>query len=327
MESELTGLNKQLVELRRMNKILISMLLALALSVPSISLAQNEIVSSQFTIQFVDSQEAGYEAKLAIDNDPATMWASAWVASNPPFPHEIVLNLNGSYLLWGLGYLARQDGLPNGNVAQFEVFGSNDGSTFFPLSTGTFINTMDLQMNTFTIPTYARFVKFRALNSVPESVGDRTSAVAAEIKIYKYNGVTDKVKPGEAFIAQATHDGSCTVGYRLYANDVVIGTQPVSALSNGIIQIPGMLKITGYYQLKISAYTMDMCGITADEKFSESIIVSVEQMLSTPGIPSILKGTPPTPVTDLFPPAPVGAKPATPPTPQPRVFTVPPAKK
>lgn len=301
-------------------KVLTTLVLLL---IPALVYAQNEIPNSNFTVQFVDSQEVGYEAKLAIDNDPATMWASAWVASNPPFPHEIVLNLNNSYLLYGIGYLARQDGLSNGNVGRYEVFGSNDGMTFFPLSTGTFVNTMNLQMNTFPIPTYARFVKFRGLDVVPESP-DLTTIVAAELKVYSFNGISFKVRPGEPWIASATHDGSCTVGYRLYANDVQISSAPVSSLSGNTIQLPGVLKDFGFYQIKISAYTMNMCNITADEKFSESVVLSVENTLSAPGIPTLsLPGIPmPPPIPPATPTAvPTGAQP------KPRVFTIPPAPR
>lgn len=296
--------------------------------------AQNEIPNSQLTVQFVDSQEVGFESKLAIDNDPSTMWATEWVASHPTFPHEIIINLNGSSLLYSLGYLARQDGIPNGNAGQYEISLSNDGQTFTQITTGTFVNTMQLQTVVFPVPTYARFVKFRVLNSVPESAlnGDSTALVAAEIKLYKYNGTTFSVRPGEPWLASATHDGACTVGYRLYANDVVISTVPVANLINGMIQLPGSLKELGYYQIKVSAYTANMCGITSDEKFSETVALVVENTLSTPGLPQISKGPfGPTPVPTpppVDPNAPVTtAKPTVQPQPKPRVFQIPPARK
>lgn len=314
-----------------MNRIVL--ITSLLLTIASSARAQNEIMNAGFTITFVDSQEQGYEARLAIDNDPATMWTTAWIASHPPFPHEIVIQMGGaSYLMYGLGYLARQDGIPNGNLKDFEISLSQDGMNFTVISKGSFVNTMDLQMNVFPVPTYAKYIKLKGLNSVPESQPqDQNAMVAAEIKLYKYNGITDKVKPGEPFLVQAFHDGSCTVGYRFYANDVVVSTAPVSSLMNGMIQLPGMLKAVGYYQLKISAYTMDMCGITADEKFSESIILSVEQSLTAPGIPSIIKGSnAPVPIAPTpIPPAAAplkGSEPTPNIQPKPRVFTVPPKK-
>jgi len=304
-----------------MSRISVAALLVV-LALPSIARAQNEIPNAGFTIQFVDSQEIGFEAKLAIDNDPTTMWASAWIASNPPFPHEIAINLGNQYLLWGIGYLARQDGLPNGNVQRFEIYSSNDGSTWTLLSTGAFTNTMALQTNTFPVPTYGRFLKLRALDSVPSD--DPTTAVAAEIKVYKFNGISDKVGPGEPFLYEASHDGVCTTGYRLYANDTVLSTLPVSALTNGVITLPGALKALGFYQIKISAFAQNVCNITADEKFSETVILSVEQGLSAPSRPTIRTGTTPPPP---IPPATIpNDKPAptVAPTPQPRTFRIPP---
>ena len=69
-----------------------------------------------------DSEAPGYEAALAIDDDPDTCWHSSWEPSPAPMPHELVIEFEREVTLSGITYLPRQD-MSNGRVAEAEVLG------------------------------------------------------------------------------------------------------------------------------------------------------------------------------------------------------------
>jgi alpha-glucosidase len=106
---------------------------------------QREIPKTGWTIKSVSSQETTNEngaAANAIDNDPATIWHSKW--SDPPasLPQEIVIDMGASHTVDGLDYLPRQDGGVNGRIGGYEVYASQDASSFgSPVATGTFADT------------------------------------------------------------------------------------------------------------------------------------------------------------------------------------------
>jgi len=79
---------------------------------------------------YADSSEPGFEPSLAIDDDPKTMWHSAWTPEPAKLPHEIVIDLQQAVVISGLRVLPRQDGNPNGRVAEFEVYVSQDGKSW-----------------------------------------------------------------------------------------------------------------------------------------------------------------------------------------------------
>jgi len=79
---------------------------------------------------YADSFEPDFEPSLAIDDDPKTMWHSAWTPEPAKLPHEIVIDLQQAVVISGLRVLPRQDGNPNGQVAEFEVYVSQDGKSW-----------------------------------------------------------------------------------------------------------------------------------------------------------------------------------------------------
>jgi len=124
-----------------------------------------------------DSAQDGYEARLAIDDDPATMWHTAWdpVA---PLPHDVTIDLKDSLRVYGLKYLPRQD-MTNGRIAQYEVHASADGANWQQVAAGQWPNSPDLKTVRFDQPVTARYLKLIALREV----SDQGYTSAAELDI------------------------------------------------------------------------------------------------------------------------------------------------
>jgi hypothetical protein len=99
------------------------------------------IPQQQMRVVSVDSQDlvgGNYAATNAIDGNPATMWHTEWAQRTAPLPHTLVLNLGGQYRVDGVRYLPRQDGSPNGTIAGYQVYVSDDGATWgTAVATGT----------------------------------------------------------------------------------------------------------------------------------------------------------------------------------------------
>ena len=58
------------------------------------------------------------------------MWASQWLAAQPPPPHEIQVDLGAAQDVVGFRYLPRQDGPTVGNIGQYEFYVSADGTNW-----------------------------------------------------------------------------------------------------------------------------------------------------------------------------------------------------
>ena len=81
-------------------------------AVPS---ALEEIPQSQMSVVFADSEEVTGEdgsAANAIDGDPSTFWHTEWYTTSPQHPHTLDIALGGTYEVWALRYLPRQDWRP-----------------------------------------------------------------------------------------------------------------------------------------------------------------------------------------------------------------------
>lgn len=132
-------------------------------------------------VTHVDSEEtAGGDnaAVNAIDGDPSTIWHTEWFTADPPPPHEIQLDLGSTRQVCGLRYLPRPGG-GNGTVADYEVYLSQDGTTWGqPVATGTFPPGAEEKWIPFA-ETQARYVRFVALSEV----NDNPWTSAAEISV------------------------------------------------------------------------------------------------------------------------------------------------
>jgi hypothetical protein len=128
-----------------------------------------EIPQSQMSVVFVDSEELTGEdgsAENAIDGDPNTFWHTEWYAASPEHPHKLDIALGGTYEVWGLSYLPRQDGCPNGAVLRYTIYVSMDGVKWGnAVATGT-LTKDDAQKELVFLGKKGRFVRFVAQSEV-----------------------------------------------------------------------------------------------------------------------------------------------------------------
>ena len=94
------------------------------------------------------------------------MWHTQWNGAAPAPPHEIQINLGSMYNVSAFRYLARQDGSPNGRIAQYEFYVSLDGVNWgTAVATGALADVATEQEVGFA-PKTGQYIRLRALTSV-----------------------------------------------------------------------------------------------------------------------------------------------------------------
>jgi hypothetical protein len=134
------------------------------------------VISHSGMVATADSaQEPTYDARYAIDDDASTMWHSQY-APYQPLPHEITIDLGGSYHVTGLSYEPRQDNNANGVITSYAISVSSDGTRFTGAAVGDWAD--DATIKTVRFPDRpARYIRLTAL------AGHGGFASAAEINI------------------------------------------------------------------------------------------------------------------------------------------------
>ena len=129
----------------------------------------DEVLSqTAWSLVYVDSEAvAGGNAEYAFDGDPETMWHTDYSAvPNPSHPHEIQIDLGGTYEIFGFRYLSSQ---PNGRIEEWEFFVSADGNGWGePVASGTFLNTSSEKEVIFP-KIEVRYVRLVALSEVNDN--------------------------------------------------------------------------------------------------------------------------------------------------------------
>jgi hypothetical protein len=107
-----------------------------------------------------------------IDGESSTYWKSG---RGQPYPHDIIIELDETRVIWGARYTPRQDGLSAGWVKDYEVYISEEPSDWGePTMSGRFADSADSQRmvpkltdDGFNVTHSKRgcFVKFRILSS------------------------------------------------------------------------------------------------------------------------------------------------------------------
>jgi hypothetical protein len=132
-----------------------------------------QLDNSDWRLVSVDSEELVGEDGAAInafDDNPATFWHTEWRDSNPVHPHELVIDMGGTYSLDGLKVLPRQDGCANGRVIKYAFYVSNSADQWgTPAVSGSFTNSASEQKVSFAGVTgrYIRLVAISAAYSMP----------------------------------------------------------------------------------------------------------------------------------------------------------------
>jgi len=170
-------------------KILASVLIAImVLAAMSVSAFAAVRTGTQLTVHsFSTEQVVGGSvttdgsAALAVDGDTNTAWNDRYSPTESDPPNWIVFDLGASYTVTGFSELPRQDGwagLENGNIRNYTLSYSTNGTDFTTIKSGTFDDTSsDWQATTFTGVT-ARYIKLEQ----PNNPADNYVAVA-EVRV------------------------------------------------------------------------------------------------------------------------------------------------
>lgn len=132
---------------------------------------------STWRVASVSSENAGEEARNAIDGDPATIWHSRWSTAATKHPHEIVIDMASMLVIDKFIYTPRNSG--NGRIKDYELYFSKDGKNWENKVTGTFLNTSAIQTVTLEKPVTARYFKLIALSEMSGQIW----ASAAELNV------------------------------------------------------------------------------------------------------------------------------------------------
>jgi hypothetical protein len=144
--------------------------LILSLLCCATSLAGQTIPTTDWKLLSADSQASGFAASAAFDGSNSTFWCTQFNPSAAPFPHEIQIDMGATNTLTGFTYLPRQDGNPNGIVAGYEFYVSNDSANWsVPVAAGKFLWPWPIQLSAKTVnfPSVSgRYIRFRALGEI-----------------------------------------------------------------------------------------------------------------------------------------------------------------
>src|SRR3954447_15463669 len=117
---------------------------------------------------------------LVLDGNAASIWHSKWNSPAAPLPHSITIDMKAAKNISGLTYQPRQDTSNNGNIGQYSIAVSSDGTTFSaPVATGTWTDTKATKTVKFPILS-TRFVR---LTGSTEAGNRGPWSSAAEINV------------------------------------------------------------------------------------------------------------------------------------------------
>ncbi len=108
-------------------------------------------------------QSSSNPASYAIDGNRATFWHSNYTPPATPLPHSITIDMRATNYVSGVTYLPRQDQLSNGNIGQYSISISSDGTNWgTPVVTGTWADDKTLKTAVFS-GVSGRYVRLIAL--------------------------------------------------------------------------------------------------------------------------------------------------------------------
>ncbi|MGE5287069.1 MAG: discoidin domain-containing protein [Micromonosporaceae bacterium] len=216
-------------------------------------------------------QSSTYPASNAIDRKKTTIWHSNYTPTAVPLPHRITIDMHAVNDVSELTYLPRQDASSNGNIGQYSISVSSDGSNWgAPVASGTWADDKTLKTAEFSaVP--ARYVRLTAFTEAGNR-GPFTSA--AEIGLLGHPPVgpalprvgwtaTADSEASTAFAASTVLDGNAdTIWHTPYTGAIpplphsitidMHTTQAVSALSYLPRQDTSLNGTIGRYSISVS---------------------------------------------------------------------------
>ncbi|MBQ2384286.1 MAG: discoidin domain-containing protein, partial [Oscillospiraceae bacterium] len=143
--------------------------------------------------------QTGYEdsegpAELAVDNNPNTIWHTDWYGTSRD-DHWFQFEINGDYNVDGLRILPRQTGNTNGIITEYDIQVSEDGETFFSITSGEWAADREWKLVQFPAA-HVKYVRMYALDGVTDNA--YVFASAAEIRL---TGAEYVAPPAESNLA------------------------------------------------------------------------------------------------------------------------------
>lgn len=168
-----------------------------------------------------DSQQGGSEMAVnAIDDNPNTIWHTAYSPTTATLPHEIVVDMGHTWRVNSFTYLGRNDGA-NGRVLDYEVYFSNDPRVWGePALKGTLQNTNNEQEIAVSSKPEARYFKFVARSVVDNRQYASVAEfyIGAEAEVSQQPSTLQTLNTGVAYRIREKQSG-------LYLHRVISNTE------------------------------------------------------------------------------------------------------
>ena len=133
-------------------------------------------------------------AELAVDNNHSTIWHTDWYGTSRD-DHWFQFEINGDYNVDGLRILPRQTGNTNGIITEYDIQVSEDGETFFSITSGEWAADREWKLAQFPAA-HVKYVRMYALDGVTDNA--YVFASAAEIRL---TGAEYVAPPAESNLA------------------------------------------------------------------------------------------------------------------------------
>lgn len=215
---------------------------------PKVDPCYQQISQSDWEITVDSEQATGNEKDLgryAIDNNPNTIWHTAWDPAIAQYPHSATVDMGRLNQVCRLTYLPRQSGGNNGDIKTYDLAVSKDGNNWQTVVTdGTFAN--DKEEKAIEIPKDKQEFRYFKLTAKSAQNG-QAFAGAAELRAWGTAGKSEWLDQENwkcsASDYEATGENNGNSGWPKHACDNNLDTQWHSAYSGGVKPMPHWLQI------------------------------------------------------------------------------------